>query len=168
MIHSESLGEQKKHEDFMEEALALARLSMEQNEGTPFGAVVVRNGKIIGKGRNKTLALFDPTAHSEVVAIRDACKNLRTLNLSDCILYASSEPCPMCMGAIYLTGIKQIFYTTSGKDAAAYGFMGLNLKHAIQDDFKSYGLQKESINREKGIQVFKEWKQHQVDRYLKW
>ncbi|MDP3442083.1 MAG: nucleoside deaminase, partial [Ignavibacteria bacterium] len=91
----------EKQNGFMLEAIHLAHLNIETLKGGPFGAVVVKNGEIIGRGSNCVTSDNDPTAHAEVVAIRDACKNLGTFQLDDCEIYSSCEPCPMCLGAIY-------------------------------------------------------------------
>ena len=166
-MRAEAIGEKKRHDKFMEAALNAARKSIQRKDGTPFGAVVVRDGEIIAEGRNMTFAEMDPSAHSEVVAIRNACKKLNRLDLSDCVLYTSSEPCPMCMGVIYWAGIREIFYTTNAKEAAAYGFSGMKLKLAAADQFKNYGLKMVSMNKESGIQVFKEWKRSQIQNHMK-
>ncbi|MDB5191702.1 MAG: nucleoside deaminase, partial [Segetibacter sp.] len=90
-----------REEKFMLEAVALSHHGMSNNEGGPFGCVIVRGDEIVGRGNNRVTSSNDPTAHAEVVAIRDACKNLSTFQLDDCEVYTSCEPCPMCMGAIY-------------------------------------------------------------------
>ena len=109
-------------EYFMRKAIKLARKGMNKNAGGPFGAIVVKDGKIISKGYNKVTSKNDPTAHAEVVAIRKACKKLGTFQLDDCTIYTSCEPCPMCLGAIYWARPKQVFYASNKKDAAAIGF----------------------------------------------
>jgi tRNA(Arg) A34 adenosine deaminase TadA len=95
---------------------------MNRNEGGPFGAVVVKNNVIIGRGNNKVLLLNDPTAHAEIVAIRDACSNIKDFQLIDCVVYTSCEPCPMCMGSIYWARPKKVYYGCSRIDAAKIGF----------------------------------------------
>jgi guanine deaminase len=93
-----------------------------KNGGGPFGAVISRDGEIIAEAYNEVVSTKDPTAHAEIVAIREACRVTGSHSLSDCTLYASCEPCPMCLGAIYWSGIKKIFYASDRKDAAKAGF----------------------------------------------
>ena len=107
---------------FLREAIRLSFEKMEGNEGGPFGAVVVRNGEIVGRGWNRVTSTNDPTAHAEVVAIRDACSRLNTFLLEGCELYSSCEPCPLCLAAIYWSRIDRIYYAATCDDAAAAGF----------------------------------------------
>lgn len=109
-------------QEFMEEAVRLSKRYLEEGGGGPFGCVVVRNGTIVGRGRNQVLAGNDPTAHAEVMAIRDACKTLGTYQLTGCDIYTSCEPCPMCVGAIYWSRPGRVFYANTRHDAAACGF----------------------------------------------
>jgi guanine deaminase len=96
--------------EFMKRALELSQLAIKDNHGHPFGSVLVKDGKIIGEGWNRTRLLKDPSAHAEIEAIRDACKRLDNADLSECTIYASAQPCPMCFSLIYLTGIKRVYY----------------------------------------------------------
>ena len=96
--------------EFMKRALELSQLAIKDNHGHPFGSVLVKDGKIIGEGWNRTRLLKDPSAHAEIEAIRDASKKLDNADLSGCTIYASAQPCPMCLSLIYLTGIKRIYY----------------------------------------------------------
>ena len=107
---------------YMREAIKLATDSVVRGRGGPFGCVGVRRGEIVGRGSNRVTATHDPTAHAEVVAIRDACARLETFQLQDCELYTSCEPCPMCLAAIYWARIPTVFYGNDRKDAAAIGF----------------------------------------------
>jgi guanine deaminase len=109
-------------DEFMKEASAEAEEGMKRNEGGPFGAVIVRDGKIVGKGHNQVLKFNDPTCHAEMQAIRDACRKLGTYNLSGCTLYTSCYPCPMCMSAAIWADIKTVYYGNTAKDAAQIGF----------------------------------------------
>ena len=102
--------------DYLLKAVEEARIGVENQDGGPFGAVVVLNGKIVGVGHNQVLISNDPTAHAEVMAIRDACKNLHTHDLSDCIIYSTSEPCPMCLSAIIWSNIKEVYFEDNQKD----------------------------------------------------
>ena len=106
----------------MREAIRLSLSKMRGNSGGPFGAVVVRKDKIIGRGWNCVTSANDPTAHAEICAIREACKKLKTFRLDDCELYASCEPCPMCLAAICWARFKTIYYANTRKDSAAIQF----------------------------------------------
>lgn len=107
---------------FMRRAIELARTGMNSGAGGPFGAVVVKDGGIVGEGYNRVLATNDPTAHGEVVAIRDACARLGSFSLEGCEIHTSGEPCPMCLGAILWSRISRIYYGFSIEDAATIGF----------------------------------------------
>ena len=111
----------KEDKEFMRRAIALASESVRRGGG-PFGAVIVKDGEVVAEGSNSVTLLNDPTAHAEVTAIREACRKLGTFHLEGCTVYTSCEPCPMCLGAIYWAGIKQIFYGNTRKDAADIGF----------------------------------------------
>ena len=144
-------------EYFMREAIRLAREGMIAGEGGPFGAVVVKDGKIIGRGNNKVLQLNDPTAHAEVVAIRDACKHLGTFQLDGCDIYTSCEPCPMCFGAVYWARPARLFFACNQQDAAAIGFDDAFIYH---ESDKPAGQRKISFSemlRDEGLGLFKEW-----------
>ncbi len=108
-------------EDFMREAIALSKQSVERGGG-PFGAVIVKEGRIIARGSNSVTLLNDPTAHAEVTAIRAACSAVGAFKLDGCELYTSCEPCPMCLGAAYWAGIARIYYGNTKSDAAEIGF----------------------------------------------
>ena len=107
---------------FLERAIELATMKSGDGEHGPFGAIVVRDGYVVGEGYNQVVAAHDPTAHAEVVAIRNACDKLGTHDLSKCVLYASCEPCPMCLSATYWARIGRVVYAASRKDAAEAGF----------------------------------------------
>lgn len=108
--------------NFLARAIALGRTGMQQNAGGPFGAVVVKDGRIIGEGYNQVTSTNDPTAHAEVLAIRNACHFLQTFSLSNCVLYASCEPCPMCASAVYWARLDAVHYAATRDDAARIGF----------------------------------------------
>eukprot|EP00899_Mesostigma_viride_P001237 jgi/Mesvir1/11113/Mv08111-RA.1 len=110
------------HAEFMREAIALSMSNAETAAGGPFGAVVVKDGKIVGRGMNRVTATNDPTAHAEVCAIRDACASLGTFSLQGCTLYTSCKPCPMCLSSSYWAQLSRIYYGNSDKDAADIGF----------------------------------------------
>lgn len=109
-------------ETFLRKAIALAREGMERSDGGPFGCVIVKDGQVLGSGNNRVTSSNDPTAHAEVVAIRDACANLGTYQLDGCTVYTSCEPCPMCLGALYWARPARIVYAATRADAADAGF----------------------------------------------
>ncbi len=148
-----------KNEDrkYMFEAIRLAKEGMNKQGVGPFGAIVVKNGEIIGRGVNQVTFDNDPTAHAEVIAIRDACKTLGHFQLEDCIIYSSCEPCPMCLGAIYWARPEKLFYACSREDAAAINFDDALIYREISlepEDRKIPGIQ---LLREEGKEVFKQW-----------
>ena len=130
--------------EYMKEASKLAAENLTANSGGPFGAVIVKDGKIIGRGRNHVLENNDPTAHGEVMAIRDACSNIGSYDLSGCELYTSAYPCPMCMAAAVWANIKKIYYGNTREDAAEIGF---------RDDFLYDMMGRLSENAEDGETV---------------
>lgn len=109
------------HREFLQQAVELARNNVD-NGGGPFGAVIVRAGRVIAASGNRVTANLDPTAHAEIMAIRQACQQLADFQLTDCILYSSCEPCPMCLGAIYWARLKAVYFACNRFDAAAVGF----------------------------------------------
>ncbi|MDR0418594.1 MAG: nucleoside deaminase [Prevotellaceae bacterium] len=112
----------KQQKDFMREAIHIAEENMNKRGGGPFGAVMVKDGKIVAKAANTDTTSNDPTAHAEVNTIRLACQSLNTFNLAGCELYASCEPCPMCLASVYWARIDKIYYAASGDDAQEAGF----------------------------------------------
>ncbi|WP_114496843.1 nucleoside deaminase [Fontibacillus phaseoli] len=113
---------EKDHKHWMEIAISEATENVVQAEGGPFGAIVVKDGKVIGRGRNSVTSLNDPTAHAEVQAIREACRHLNDFELKGCTIYTSCEPCPMCLGAIYWSRPDAVYYASTKEDAADIGF----------------------------------------------
>jgi len=146
------------NENFMREAIKLSLENMQKNAGWPFGAVIVKDGKIIGKGWNQVTSSNDPTAHGEVVAIRDACKNLWTFDLHGCEIYTSCEPCPMCYGAISRSRIWKIYYGNTGKDAADIGFDDSAFQNDIKKEFTQRDIPVEQLLHDEALEVFNVWK----------
>ncbi len=142
---------------FMHRAIELAQRSIDANDGGPFGCVVVKNGEIIAEGNNRVTSTNDPTAHAEVVAIRNACEKLGSFQLEDCVIYTSCEPCPMCLGAIYWARPKAIFYACDKADAAKIGFDDKFIYDEIERPIGERHIKTESILREEGLQVFDNW-----------
>lgn len=145
------------HETFMRRAIELAREGMVSAGGGPFGSVVVRDGRIIGEGSNRVTASNDPTAHAEIVAIRDACKNVGSFKLDGCVIYASCEPCPMCLGAIYWSRAERVYIACTRDDAANAGFDDAFIYDELNKDLKERKVRIDVLFRDKGIKVFQEW-----------
>lgn len=143
---------------FLSRAVALSREGMQGGKGGPFGCVIVKDGKIVGEGCNQVTTSNDPTAHAEVVAIRDACKNLSSFQLDGCDVYASCEPCPMCLGAIYWARPARVFYANTKQDAAAIDFDD----QFIYDEIERKGVERQipfiHLPLNDALQVFREWK----------
>lgn len=152
-----------REEKFMQEAIALSRKGLLENEGGPFGCIIVKDDRIVGRGNNKVTSTNDPTAHAEVVAIRDACKNLGTFQLDGCEIYTSCEPCPMCLGAIYWARPKIIYYANHRQDAASIGFDDSMIydEMAIKNEERKIPIV--SLGREEALKVFMEW-QSKIDK----
>ncbi len=142
----------------MLEAIRLSREKMRRGDGGPFGAVVVRRGKIIARGWNRVTSTNDPTAHAEVTAIREACRKLKTFRLDDCELYASCEPCPMCLAAIYWARIGRIFYAGARRDAAAAGFDDDLIGRELARPVSRRKIPMRQLLRGEALKVFKEWR----------
>src|SRR5471032_1304175 len=145
-------------EKFMREAIRLSLSKMRGNCGGPFGAVVVRKGKIIGRGWNRVTSANDPTAHAEVTAIRDACKKLKTFRLDDCELYTSCEPCPMCLAAIYWARFPKVFYANTRKDAARIAFDDDFIYREVSTPIARRKIPMKQLLRPEALKVFAEWK----------
>ncbi len=142
--------------EFMKAAKELADSNIVTKVGGPFGAVVVKDGKIIGRGSNHVLANNDPTAHAEVMAIRDACKNIGSYDLSGCEIYTSSYPCPMCFSAVIWSNIKKIYYGNTVEDTDKIGFRDERIYEYIKNSDKSI-LDMECMDREETIKTYEEY-----------
>jgi guanine deaminase len=143
--------------EFMRRAIALA-LENVRSGGGPFGAVIAKDGRIVAEGVNRVTATNDPTAHAEVVAIREACKALRSFQLEGCDLYTSCEPCPMCFGAIYWARPARIFYAGSAADAADAGFDDDFIYKELKKTHDERAIPMRQILREESLTVFSAWK----------
>jgi len=138
----------------------LAKDNLKTNVGGPFGACIVKDGKVIGKGSNHVLVNNDPTAHAEVMAIRDACKNINSYDLSDCELYTSCFPCPMCMSAIIWANIRKVYYGNTKEDAEMIGFRDKFIYEAlskINNNQDTSTIDLNCIDREETIKTFKDY-----------
>tara|TARA_Y100000782_G_C10184904_1_gene265879 strand:+ start:3558 stop:4034 length:477 start_codon:yes stop_codon:yes gene_type:complete len=147
----------KQHEKFLRMAIELAKEGMQKNAGGPFGCVIVKDGEVVGKGQNEVTGTFDPTAHAEVVAIRNACKNLNSYQLDGCTLYTSCEPCPMCLGAIYWARPENVYYACTKEDAAAVNFDDQFIYEEIDKEKEDRSIPMVNMLRNEALEVFKAW-----------
>jgi len=143
---------------FMRAAIRLSRQKMRANQGGPFGALVVRRGQVVGRGWNQVTSTNDPTAHAEVMAIRAACRRLKTFQLDDCELYASCEPCPMCLAAIYWARLRKVYYANTRRDAARIGFEDDFIYREIARPVSRRTIPLRQLLRGEALKVFAEWK----------
>lgn len=147
--------------EYMKVAKELANDNLQTNVGGPFGACVVKNGKIIGKGSNHVLANNDPTAHAEIMAIREACQNIKSYDLKECELYTSCYPCPMCLSAIIWSNIKTVYYGNTKEDAADIGFRDdfiyQYIENLAQNKQDNRILNLNSMDREETIKEFEKF-----------
>jgi len=143
--------------DFMREAIRLSRDKMRCGAGGPFGAVVVRDGKIIARGWNRVTSANDPTAHAEVTAIRAACRKLKSFHLDDCELYTSCEPCPMCLAAIYWARFKTVYYANTRRDAARIEFDDDLIYREVARPVSRRKTSMRQLLRPEALEVFAEW-----------
>ena len=150
-------NEMEKHEEFMREAIALSKQNVEKGLGGPFGAVIVKDGKVVAKSANTVTTTNDPTAHAEVSAIRLACHQLNTFSLEGCVIYTSCEPCPMCLGAIYWARLDKMYYANSKQDAADIGFDDAFIYEEIDLKLKDRKLKAERLLAEEALEAFKMW-----------
>jgi len=148
-----------REEKFMQEAILLSLKGMANNEGGPFGCVIVKGDEIVGRGNNKVSSTNDPTAHAEVSAIRDACKNLHTFQLTGCEIYTSCEPCPMCLGAIYWARPKVVYYANNRQDAAEIGFDDSMIYEEMMVAIEDRKIPILPLGRENALKVFHQWKE---------
>ncbi|WP_372746448.1 nucleoside deaminase [Lutibacter sp.] len=148
---------EEKHNYFMSKAIELAKKGIDTNAGGPFGAIIVKNGEIIAEGYNSVTSKNDPTAHAEVVAIRNACEKLDSFQLDDCIIYTSCEPCPMCLGAIYWARPKKVYYACTREDAANIDFDDQFIYNEISKEINERKIPFINLLREDASVVFKNW-----------
>jgi len=142
---------------FMQQAIELALQNVRAGEGGPFSALVVREGTVIAEGTNRVTTDYDPTAHAEIIAIREACKHLDAFHLDGCDLYTTCEPCPMCMGAIYWAHLDRVFYASTREDAAAAGFDDAYIYEELNKPPRARSTPMIQSMRDEGYQVFEAW-----------
>lgn len=154
--HSDKI---KRHTDdyYMRKAIALSTKNIESTDGGPFGAIIVRDGKIISYGTNKVVTKNDPTAHAEIEAIRSASKKLKSFNLQDCTIYTSCEPCPMCLSAIYWSKIEKIFYSNTRKDAANINFSDDYIYRELKNKIQDRKIKMTQLLRNEALKAFEKW-----------
>ncbi len=144
--------------EFMQEALTLARQGIEQGHGGPFGAVVVHEGRIVGRGWNQVVKHNDPTAHAEMQAIREACRSLETYHLKDAVLYTTCQPCPMCLSAVYWAHISRLVYAAESGDAATIGFDDHRIEEELKRPQAQRSIPSRQILREESLKLFAQWR----------
>ncbi len=144
--------------EFMREAIALAVKKMRQGQGGPFGAVIVRHGEVIGRGYNRVTFTNDPTAHAEIVAIREACTRLGDFRLTGCDIYINCEPCPMCLAAIYWADIAKIYYAADRQDAADSGFADAEIYMEIGSRPEERRIPAVQMLRIEALAALREWR----------
>jgi len=142
---------------YLEMAVRLSEQGMDAGDGGPFGCVIVKDGEVVGRGWNRVITDGDPTAHAEVVAIRDACKQLGSFQLDGCEVYASCEPCPMCLGAIYWARPDVVYFANTRADAAAIGFDDSFIYEEMNRDAGIRRIPVSHIPNEAAVAVFRKW-----------
>lgn len=147
------------HEKFMKLAIQLSEKNVLDSIGGPFGAVIVKDGKVVAKSANKVTSTNDPTAHAEVSAIRLACKKLKTFDLSGSVIYTSCEPCPMCLSAVYWAKIDFIYYANTKQDADDIGFSDKFIYDELDKPMNERQLPIKQMMRDEAIKAFKLWEQ---------
>jgi guanine deaminase len=145
------------HHEYMRMAIALSEQNVAQGLGGPFGAVIVKDSKVVAASANTVVPSNDPTAHAEVSAIRLACQELNTFNLEGCVIYTSCEPCPMCLGAIYWARIEKIYYANNKSDAAAIGFDDQFIYEELDRPKEQRKLPVVEMLRDEALGAFKAW-----------
>jgi tRNA(Arg) A34 adenosine deaminase TadA len=145
------------HEELMARAVALSKHGIETRAGGPFGAVIARAGEVVADGWNRVTSQNDPTAHAEVVAIREAAQSLGTHDLSGCILYTSCEPCPMCLSAAYWSRVDHVYYANTRADAAGIGFDDSELYDEVAKPIEARSLSITRLENDDAVSVMQKW-----------
>jgi len=143
----------------MDLALSEAQKGMDKNEGGPFGAVIVKNGRMIARAHNQVILTNDPTAHAEILAIRKATKKMGRFNLSDCEIYSTCEPCPMCLAAIHWAKMKKLYYSCTRRDAARIGFDDSYIYQVIKGTALKKQVVMKQVSSKKCVPLFKRWEE---------
>jgi guanine deaminase len=150
-------GRNAKDTEYLKMAIELARQGISGNHGGPFGAIVVRDDAIIGRGFNQVTSSNDPTAHAEIVAIRDACRNINSFHLEKCTLYSTCEPCPMCLGAVYWASIERIVFSLSRTDARIAGFNDELIYNEIGLPYNLRKIKTSRVYLSESLEIFTQW-----------
>lgn len=150
--NKKALEDQKR---FMQMAVDLSQYALDSKSGGPFGAIVVKDGSIVGSSGNQVFANCDPTAHAEVMAIRDACTRLKTTVLTGCEMYSSAEPCPLCTAAIYWSKIGAVYYSNTEEDSMAHGFIDELILAELRKPKEKRALVFKKIKNEMALQIFR-------------
>jgi tRNA(Arg) A34 adenosine deaminase TadA len=145
------------HDRFMREAITLSKANVREGKGGPFAAIVVKDGKVLARGTNRVTATNDPTAHAEIVAIREACGLLGSFQLDNCEIYTSCEPCPMCLGAIYWARPRAIYFANTRDDAASIGFDDRFIYDEFAVPHTARKIPMVQILRDEALEVFRDW-----------
>jgi guanine deaminase len=161
MTHTDITHTDMTHSDYMHLAFEEAFTGMRNNQGGPFGAVIISDGIVIGIGHNMVTSTNDPTAHAEIVAIRNACKKTKSFQLMNAVLYTSCEPCPMCMAAIYWANIKTVYFCSDRIDAASIGFSDKFIYDELNISLDKRSVKMEKINLPIATELFDEWTKKQ-------
>jgi len=148
---------------FVKKAIEIANQNLTEKSGGPFGAVIVKNGEVIAEARNTVVRDNDPSAHAEINAIRDACRKLKTHQLTDCEIYCSCEPCPMCLGAIYWARPRAIYYAASRIDAEKAGFDDSYIYDELKREMPDRNLPSKQLLREEAVELFRKWKEQEIN-----
>ena len=152
---------QDSHNFYMQRAAEISRQKMLAGEGGPFGAVVVRDDSILGEGWNRVTSTADPTAHAEIVAIRDACSRVGSFTLEGALIYTSCEPCPMCLAAIWWARISRIYYANTRNDAARIGFDDAEIYQEVTRDLTDRRIPLVHCSNQEAVQAMREWTEKQ-------
>ena len=144
-------------ESYMNEAFDEAFHSVRDNIGGPFGAVILMDGRVIGKGGNQVSSLNDPTAHAEIMAIRDACRNISSFDLSGAVIYSTCEPCPMCLSAIYWANIRSVFYVSTRHQAEEIGFKDNHIYEELNLHPSGRRINFSQVEHPRAAELFREW-----------
>lgn len=147
------------HKTWMEEAIALSRRNIQGNNGGPFAALIVKDRKIIARGTNLVTSANDPTAHAEIIAIRDACRTIQSFRLDGCEIITTCEPCPMCLGAIYWARLEKIYFANTREDAAWIGFDDSAIYEEVSSPLSRRRIPTIQLMQEQALVVFQEWEQ---------
>jgi guanine deaminase len=154
------------HEQWMKEAIELSRRNVREGRGGPFAALIVRDGAVVARGTNEVTSANDPTAHAEIVAIREASRVLESFSLNRCVLYTTCEPCPMCLGAIYWSRLEKVFFANTREDAAQIGFDDQRIYAEMSYPFSKRTIPFIQIMQDAAEIAFREWElKHDKIRY---